>query len=101
MAGLLLKELKIRGLVERTLIATPANLTDQWRREMKERFGEVFQVIRGGSLEDLYGRNVWVDTSQCITSMDFAKPSRRQERQHVFRHLKRDAAIKGFRGTTA
>lgn len=36
MAGLLLKELKIRGLVERTLIATPANLTDQWRRERKE-----------------------------------------------------------------
>lgn len=88
MAGLLLKELKIRGLVDRTLIVTPANLTDQWRREMKERFGEVFQVVRGGTLEDLYGRNVWVDTAQCITSMDFAKPSRRPERQHVFEALK-------------
>jgi superfamily II DNA or RNA helicase len=88
MAGLLLKELKIRGLVERTLIVTPANLTDQWRREMKERFGDVFQVVRGGTLEDLYGRNVWVDTAQCITSMDFAKPSRRPERQHVFEALK-------------
>jgi superfamily II DNA or RNA helicase len=32
MAGLLLKELKLRGLVERVLIVTPANLTDQWRR---------------------------------------------------------------------
>lgn len=31
MAGLLLKELKIRGLSDRTLIVTPANLTDQWR----------------------------------------------------------------------
>ena len=88
MAGLLLKELKIRGLVDRTLIVTPANLTDQWRREMKERFAEVFQVVRGGTLEDLYGRNVWVDTAQCITSMDFAKPSRRPERQHVFEALK-------------
>lgn len=88
MAGLLLKELKIRGLAERSLIVTPANLTDQWRREMKERFGEVFQVVRGGTLEDLYGRNVWVDTVQCITSMDFAKPSRRPERQHVFEALK-------------
>ena len=31
MAGLLIKELKIRGLVKRVLIITPANLTDQWR----------------------------------------------------------------------
>lgn len=36
MAGLLLKELKIRGLVKRTLIVTPANLSFQWQREMKE-----------------------------------------------------------------
>ena len=33
MAGLLLKELKIRGLVKRTLIVTPANLSFQWQRE--------------------------------------------------------------------
>jgi hypothetical protein len=34
MAGLLLKELKIRGLVKRTLIVTPANLSFQWQREL-------------------------------------------------------------------
>lgn len=73
MAGLLLKELKLRGLVDRVLIVTPANLTDQWRREMKERFGEVFQVIRRSSIDELYGRNVWIENSQCITSIDFAK----------------------------
>jgi hypothetical protein len=32
MAGLLIKELKIRGLVKRTLIVTPANLSFQWQR---------------------------------------------------------------------
>src|SRR2546426_11701786 len=32
MAGLLLEELKIRGLVKRTLIVTPANLSFQWQR---------------------------------------------------------------------
>jgi SNF2 family DNA or RNA helicase len=31
MAGLLLKELEYRGIVERTLVVTPANLTDQWQ----------------------------------------------------------------------
>jgi len=34
MAGLLLKELKIRGLVQRTLIVTPANLSFQWQRAL-------------------------------------------------------------------
>src|SRR5437773_3023900 len=46
MAGLLLKELKVRGLVKRTLIVTPANLSFQWQREMKEKFREPFEVIR-------------------------------------------------------
>src|SRR5208337_4964528 len=32
MAGLLIKELKIRGLIKRTLIVAPANLTFQWQR---------------------------------------------------------------------
>ena len=47
MAGLLIKELKIRGLVKRTLIVTPANLTFQWQRELKDKFRENFEVIRG------------------------------------------------------
>jgi hypothetical protein len=47
MAGLLLKELKIRGLVPRTLIVAPANLTFQWQRETKDKFHESFDVMRG------------------------------------------------------
>jgi hypothetical protein len=39
MAGLLIKELRIRGLVKRILIVTPAALTFQWQREMKDNFG--------------------------------------------------------------
>src|SRR5438093_491912 len=38
MAGLLLKELKARGLIRRTLIVTPANLTFQWQRELADKF---------------------------------------------------------------
>jgi hypothetical protein len=37
MAGLLLKELRIRGLVKRTLIVAPANLTFQRQRELKDK----------------------------------------------------------------
>ncbi len=43
MAGLLIKELKIRGLIKRTLIVTPANLSFQWQREMKDKFRENFE----------------------------------------------------------
>src|ERR1700735_2010758 len=61
MAGLLLKELKIRGLVKRTLIVTPANLSFQWQREMKDKFRENFDVMRGEVLRTQYGQNPWQD----------------------------------------
>ena len=71
MGGLLIKELKFRGLAEHILIVTPANLTDQWRREMHEKFGETFQVINRATVDAAYGRNVWEDTAQAICSIDF------------------------------
>jgi superfamily II DNA or RNA helicase len=71
MAGLLIKELKFRGLIERTLIITPANLTDQWRRELHDKFGETFSVVNRATINAAYGRNIWEDTPQCITSVDF------------------------------
>jgi hypothetical protein len=47
MAGLLVRELKLRGLVERILVVCPANLAFQWQRELKEKFDEKFEVIKG------------------------------------------------------
>ncbi|MEO1618682.1 MAG: helicase-related protein [Planctomycetota bacterium] len=71
MAGLAIKELKFRGLIERTLIISPANLTDQWRRELHDKFGETFTVINRATVNAAYGRNIWEDSSQCIASVDF------------------------------
>jgi len=73
LAGLLLTELKLRGLVNRTLIVTPANLAFQWQREMRDRFRERFDIIRGIDLKSAYGVNPWQDKPQVITSMDWAK----------------------------
>jgi len=73
MAGLLLKELKLRGLVARTLIVVPANLAFQWQREMRDRFRERFDIIRGVDLKNAYGVNPWQERHQVITSMDWAK----------------------------
>jgi len=73
MAGLLLKELKLRGLVDRVLIICPANLAFQWQREMADRFQEQFHILRGGDLRVQYGVNEWNQHPQIITSMDLAK----------------------------
>jgi superfamily II DNA or RNA helicase len=71
MAGLLLKELKIRGLIKRTLIVTPANLSFQWQRELKDKFREDFEVIRSDVLRANYGVNPWHEKNQVITSVSW------------------------------
>ena len=68
MAGLLIKELKARGLIKRILIVAPANLTFQWQRELKDKFRENFVIIRGDILRANYGSNPWQDNNQIITS---------------------------------
>ena len=73
MAGLIIKELKLRGLAKRILIVVPGHLRDQWRREMKERFEEHFVVVDRRMMEALFGENIWQRENQIITSMDFAK----------------------------
>ena len=71
MAGLLIKELKIRGLAKRTLIVAPANLCFQWQREMRDRFRENFEVIRSDVLRANYGQNPWQDKNQVVTSVSW------------------------------
>ncbi len=38
-AGLILAELRLRGLADRTLVITPAGLVTQWREELERKFG--------------------------------------------------------------
>jgi len=60
MAGLLIKELKIRSLVKRILIVAPGHLKDQWRRELKDRFEEIFIPVGRQYIDSLFGQNVWM-----------------------------------------
>ena len=73
MAGLLLRELKLRGLVDRILIVSPANLTFQWQRELLEKFDQQFVVMRGSDIHNQFGMNQWLERTQVITSLDLAK----------------------------
>ena len=83
MSGLLIRELKMRGLIDRILVVCPANLTFQWQRELNDKFDETFVVMRGSDLREQFGINQWMDRNQVITSLDLAKrdeilPSLRQ-----------------------
>jgi superfamily II DNA or RNA helicase len=73
MAGLLIRELKLRGLAERILIVCPANLTFQWRRELWDKFRESFDVQSGDAIRDQYGLNQWIEKKQVVTSLDLTK----------------------------
>src|SRR5437899_1939765 len=73
MAGLLIRELKLRGMCERILIAAPANLAFQWQRELKEKFDVKFLVLKGQDIRDQFGVNQWLERNRVITSLDLAK----------------------------
>ena len=73
MAGLIIKELKLRQHIKRILIVVPGHLKDQWQRELKEKFDENFKIIDRNRFDSEYKTNVWKEEYQMITSMDFAK----------------------------
>jgi superfamily II DNA or RNA helicase len=90
MAGLLIRELKLRGLAERILVVVPANLAFQWQRELKEKFDEKFLVLKGRDIRDQFGVNQWLEQKQVITSLDLAK---RHEILPGLRQVRWDLAI--------
>ena len=62
MAGLIIKELKLRRLAKRILIVVPGHLKDQWRRELKDKFDETLWCLIGTHLmritERILGRKM-------------------------------------------
>ena len=77
-AGLVLKELLVRGHADRTLILTPAGLRDQWARELSSRFDIATAIVDGSFLRSVVsslssGVNPWTLTGVRIVSFDFIK----------------------------
>jgi SNF2 family DNA or RNA helicase len=48
-ASLILSELRLRGLADRTLVLTPAGLVEQWRDELERKFGLPTAILTGRS----------------------------------------------------
>lgn len=79
MAGLLIKEMKLREAIDRVLILCPAPLTIQWQDEMQRWFGETFDIIFA-AVDQQQLANPWNRCSQVITSIDYAKQGDVRER---------------------
>jgi superfamily II DNA or RNA helicase len=55
-AGYILRELQARQSIERVLIVVPARLASKWKREMRLRFEEHFDIVKGSDLARLAER---------------------------------------------
>ncbi len=81
-AGLILRELKLRGLVRRVLVVAPKGLATQWVSEMQTHFNEHFQLVLGDDISTLqrlgqsdnHKNSAWSMFDQVIVSLDSVKP---------------------------
>ena len=79
MAGLLIKELKLREAIDRCLILVPAPLTIQWQDELLRFFNEPFQIIHSANDQQQL-LNLWEREAQIVCSIDYAKQDDVRER---------------------
>ena len=80
MSGLLLKELRLRGITERVLVLCPAPLTIQWQDELSQKFGESFEIMTSERIKGTLSTNPWQEYARCICSIDLAKREEIRER---------------------
>jgi superfamily II DNA or RNA helicase len=78
-AGLILRELKLRGMARRILVVAPKGLVRQWQAEMRIHFGEKLQYIDPAELAAFRQlrsdeENLWRLHDQVICSLDSVKP---------------------------
>lgn len=81
-AGLILKELSLRGMVDRVLVLAPKSLLLQWVAEMDLHFGEVFELVEPGSWGEgmrLRTENPWKRFPKAVVSFDSVKPRSSQK----------------------
>ena len=70
MCGLYVKELLLRGELDRCLIVAPGGLVDQWQDELWEKFGLQFRVLSRELMNTSIGVSVFEDNPLLIARMD-------------------------------
>jgi superfamily II DNA or RNA helicase len=75
MAGLLIKELIIRGDLERCLIIAPGSLVEQWQDELKEKFDLTFDIVSREQIETSVIGNPFFERNRLIMRLDMGARS--------------------------
>jgi SNF2 family DNA or RNA helicase len=70
MAGLLIKELEIRGDVERCLVIAPGGLVEQWQDELSRRFGLHFEIFTRQAIEASQAGNPFAERPRWLARLD-------------------------------
>jgi hypothetical protein len=74
-AGLVMRELKLRGLAKRILVCAPKGLVSQWVSEMQTHFNESFQLMLPGEQKPQNEHdNIWSRYDQVVCPVDSIKP---------------------------
>lgn len=79
MAGLLMKELLIRGDMHRCLIVCPGNLAEQWQDELSTKFNLDFEIVTSDRIENSRTGNPFKEINLVIGRLDHL--SRNEELQ--------------------
>lgn len=74
-AGLVMRELKLRGMAKRILVCAPKGLVSQWVSEMQTHFNESFQLVLPGEHKPINEQdNIWSRYDQVVCPVDSIKP---------------------------
>jgi len=77
-AGLIMRELKLRGLAQRVLVLAPRGLVTQWVSEMHTHFNEKFHLLSPSDFSAfrrfMGDGNLWRKSDQVVCPMDSVKP---------------------------
>ncbi|MCK6472707.1 MAG: SNF2-related protein [Planctomycetes bacterium] len=79
MAGLLIKELIVRGDLHRCLVVCPGSLAEQWQDELYRRFQLPFEILTNDKLEAARTGNWFMENNLVIARLD--KLSRNEDVQ--------------------
>jgi SNF2 family DNA or RNA helicase len=79
MAGLFIKELIVRGDLQRCLIVCPGSLAEQWQDELYRRFNLPFEILTNDKLEAAHTGNWFQEANLVIARLD--KLSRNEDVQ--------------------
>lgn len=79
MAGLLIRELLVRGDLKRCLIVCPGSLVEQWQDELGARFQLPFEILTNDRIEASRTGNVFAEVNLMIARLD--KLSRDEDAQ--------------------